>query len=107
MMDSPGADKMRREFRAGGCQSRKGYFDTIPAYLLTMWKPWKTGFQVGGFVYTATNNANGTVTYRIYNQASIYSFFLHFPGLPHKPRGGSFPYMGNIDQIFEWTEAIP
>jgi hypothetical protein len=107
MMDSPGADKMRSDFRKGGCKSRKGNFDTIPAYLLTMGKPWKTSYQVGGFIYTATANASGTVTYRIDNTASIYSFFLHFPGLPHKPRGGSFPYMGNIKQTFEWTEANP
>ena len=107
MWGSPGAEKMRNDFKKGGCKSTGGKFDTVPAYLLTMGKPWNTSFQVGGFIYTATANWDGTVTYRIYNTASIYSFFLHFPGLPHKPRGGSFPFMGNIEQTFEWTEVNP
>lgn len=108
MIKSPGAAKMRKEFSKGKCQNIKikGY-GTIEGYLNTVSDPSSTAFQVGGFIYSVTNNGNGTVTYRIYNQASIYSLFLHVPGLPHKPRGGLFPYGGNIDQKFEWTEANP
>jgi hypothetical protein len=105
MMKSPGAQKMRDAFKNNKCKNIQiaGY-GTAEAYFDTATNLTGTDFQVGGFVYSATNSGSGTVTYRIYNQASIYSFFLHIPGMPHKPRGGSFPFMGNIDQKFEWSE---
>jgi RHS repeat-associated protein len=112
MMRSPGATNMRNTFKKGRCKNirieayGKDYFG-IESYIENLADPGSTGFQVGGFIYSATNNGNGTVTYRIYNQASIFSFFLHIPGLPHKPRGGSLPFMGNINQKFERSEATP
>jgi hypothetical protein len=70
------------------------------AYFKTAFIPNSTAFQVGGFLYDAVNNHDGTVTYTVRNQASAYSLFLHIPGLPHKPRGGNLHLFGNIDQTF-------
>lgn len=105
MMNSEGADQMRREYAAGGCKSGKGWYGSGQAYSESVRNPLNgTQFQVGGYTYQYSGNSNGTVTYTIRNQLSIYSFFYHIPGLPHKPRGGNFPFMGNINQTFQWTE---
>jgi len=92
MQNSAPADYMRNEFKAGGCQDigRAGY-GTIRAYFETFTAPCSTPFQVGGFVWSAINVGNCNVRYRVYNTASLYSFFFHIPGIPHKSRGGSFP----------------
>jgi len=108
MQSSPGAKHMRRTYKAGGCKTIKnGSFGTAKAYFTTIWFPNKTAFQVGGFLYDAVNNGDGTVTYSIRNQASAYSFFLHIPGVPHKPRGGTIRLFGNINQTFIFTEKSP
>ena len=108
MMHSEGADKMRQEYAAGGCKNGRGSYGSGQAYWESVRHPLNgTQFQVGGYVYQYRNNGDGTVTYTIYNQLSIYSFFYHIPGLPHKPRGGDFPFMGNINQTFQWTESNP
>jgi RHS repeat-associated protein len=106
---SAGASFMRDQFRAGGCKDiAHGSYGTMRAYFETFYKPCDTSFQVGGFIFSAKGMGNCQVQYRIYNQASLYSFFLHFPGVPHKPRSDrSFPFGGNIDQYFQWTEKSP
>jgi RHS repeat-associated protein len=109
MQNSTPAQYMRNVFKAGGCKDVqiKGY-GTIRAYFETFTSPCSTEFQVGGFVWSAINVDKCNVRYRVYNQASLYSFFFHIPGIPHKPRssdGGG--YGGNIDQVFEWTELSP
>jgi hypothetical protein len=108
MGQSKPADYMRGMFKAGGCKNitRAGY-STTRAYFETFTAPCSTEFQVGGFIWSATNVGKCNVKYRIDNQASLYSFFFHIPGVPHKPRGGSFGYGGNIDQVFEWIEPSP
>jgi len=108
MKSSPGAKQMRNAYKAGGCKTIKNNsFGTVKAYFTTTWLPNKTAFQVGGFLYDAVNNGDGTVTYSIRNQASAYSFFLHIPGVPHKPRGGTIRLFGNINQTFMFTEKSP
>ena len=107
MKTSPGAAKMREEYKAKRCSYAEGNFGTVEAYFKTIWMPNSTAFQVGGFYYNAVNNGDGTVTYTIRNQASAYSFFLHIPGIPHAPRGGTLHLFGNIDQLFSWTEKSP
>ena len=108
MKSSPGATKMRSAYKAGNCRSiYSGSFGSGEAYIKTALMPNSTAFQVGGFVYDAINNSDGTVTYTIRNQASAYSFFLHIPGIPHTPRGGTLPLFGNIDQVFQWSESSP
>jgi uncharacterized protein RhaS with RHS repeats len=107
MRHSSGADFMREQFKSGGCKnaSRQGY-GTIRAYFETFTSPCSTEFQVGGFVWSATNVGKCSVRYHIQNQASLYSFFLHIPGVPHASRS-SVSHGGNIDQVFEWTEKSP
>jgi hypothetical protein len=99
---------MRSIFKGGGCRdvSRAGY-STTRAYFETFTAPCSTEFQLGGFIWSATNVGKCNVKYHIENQASLYSFFFHLPGIPHKPRGTSFSHGGNIDQVFDWIEANP
>ena len=105
MKSSPGAAKMRAAFKANMCESMKNQsFGTVEAYFKTIFTPNSSAFQVGGFLYDAVNNGDGTVTYTIRNQASAYSLFLHIPFIPHKKRGGTLHLFGNIDQVFQWTE---
>jgi hypothetical protein len=107
---SPGAVKMRREYKAAACpQQGKGYFGKLEAYFKTASMPHTTGFQVGGFVYTAINNNNGTVTYHLKNVAGAYSFFLHFPLIPKRQarETGRVHLFGDITQVFQWIEPIP
>jgi hypothetical protein len=105
MMNSEGADQMRQEYVAGGCKSGKGSYGSGAAASESAQDPSNgTQVQVGGYTYQYSANENGTVTYTIRNQLSIYSFFYHVQGLPHKPRGGNFPFMGNVNQTFQWTE---
>jgi RHS repeat-associated protein len=107
MQQSSGADYMRQQFKVGGCKSisRQGY-GTIRAYFETFTSPCSTEFQVGGFVWSATNVGSCKVRYHIQNQASLYSFFLHAPGVPHADRS-TVSHGGNIDQTFDWTEKSP
>ncbi len=107
MQRSPGADYMRSQFKSGGCKNIQiqGY-GTTRAYFETFTQPCSTAFQVGGFVWSAINVSPCNVRYRVYNEASLYSFFLHIPGVPHASRS-SVSHGGNIDQVFEWTERSP
>lgn len=111
MMTSAAADYMMDKFKEGGCKDiQKAGYSTARGFWDTGWRPWEwgsTAFQVGGFVWSAVNVGNGQVRFRVYNQASLYSFFYHAPGVPHKSRGGGFPYGGNINQKFEWTRLSP
>jgi RHS repeat-associated protein len=109
MRSSPGAASMRRAFRAANCQPvHNGPFGTIEAFFKTAWRVNSTAAQVGGFVYDAIDNGDGTVTYTIHNKAGAYSFFLHIPLIPKKlPRGGTVHIFGDIDQKFEWSEKSP
>jgi RHS repeat-associated protein len=102
---SPGATKIRDKYKKGKCKDLNNQsFGTLEAYFKTAFMPNSTAFQVGGFLYDAKNNHDGTVTYTVRNQASAYSLFLHIPTVPHKPRGGKLRIFGNIDQTFTWTE---
>ena len=67
---------MRAEFKANNCRNMGGYFGSVDAYFKTAWMINSTAMQVGGFVYTATNNGNKTVTYEIINRAGGSIFFL-------------------------------
>jgi hypothetical protein len=111
---------MRDEYEKGRCQNSYDPTKLFPgsfrrggeAYIETMADlDWAgnnlTQAQVGGFVYRFDNLGNGQVMYSMYNQASMHSFFLHLPGVPHKSRGGNFPFMGNIDQYFRRVEPNP
>jgi RHS repeat-associated protein len=110
MMSSPGAAKMRADAANG---ATKGNYDTIPAYVQTILDPsadhGSTAVQVGGFVYTIQNNADGTVTYTIKNDAGTHSFFLHaVPNMPDTIPGTNIPTpMRTIHQTFTWTEPGP
>ncbi len=111
MRQSGGAAQMRSDFVKKGCgKGVTGFFSTKDAAKQLVDFGNSTQVQVGGFVWKATNNGNGTVTYRIFNQLSIESFFYHglyvIP-LPHKPRPQGVPAMGNINQYFQWTEPLP
>lgn len=108
MRTSPGAEQMRREFKAANCPPTggKGYFGTVEAYFKTAWMVNSTAAQVGGFVWEASNNGDGTVTYVIRNRAGAYSFFLHIPLIP-KQRPRQLHVMGDINQVFQWTEKSP
>ena len=108
MQSSPPAQYMRERFKAGGCKNiQLAGYGTIRAYFETFTQPCGTQFQVGGFVWSAINVGDCKVRYHVNNTASLFSFFFHIPGLPHKDRGGSFPYGGNIVQDFYWTEPSP
>jgi hypothetical protein len=108
MQKSPGAEAIRKEFYAGNAKTRENLnYDTPAAYrdtLLTNPANWKsTAMQVGGFAgASATNNGDGTVTFRITNVAGANSFFLH--AIPN--RKSATGLMSNVVQIFEWTESI-
>jgi len=106
LMNSTAAEYMREVFEKSGCENKQieGY-STGDAFLDSGYRFWSTDFQVGGFIWSAINS-HGVTKFSVYNQASIYSFFYHIPGLPHKPRSpsSSFPFGGNIDQKFQWTE---
>ena len=106
---SPGAAAMRAAYKAGNCCNiRNGSFGTMTAYFRTAWMLNSTAAQVGGFVYDASNNGNGTVTYTVRNRAGAYSFFLHIPFIPRVlPRGGTLHLFGDINQVFTWTEPSP
>ena len=121
-----GARIMREDFVRYGCRSSEWFetYGTFAAFLESLNNPFNaTQVQVGRFDYAYLNNGNGTVTYVIFNMLSIYSFFYHF-GQPivglagirypdwfveatHKPRGKWFSRMGNLKQIFYWTEPLP
>jgi hypothetical protein len=107
MQQSAGASYMRETFKSGGCKdiTIQGY-GTIRAYFETFTSPCSTAFQVGGFVWSAVNISPCKVRYRAYNQASLYSFFFHIPGIPHADRS-TVSQGGNIDQAFEWIETSP
>jgi RHS repeat-associated protein len=134
MRASHSARVMRREFRRGGCQSAseplfygtgEGFVDTALDVLSELDHPHPlngTQAQVGGFSYRFTNNGDGTVTYHISNDLSMFSLFYHLHlepqdvGMFHTPylgfqrnypRGGHVPLMGNLTQQFEWTEPTP
>jgi hypothetical protein len=108
---SAAAAYLREEYIKNGCKdiTIKGY-GTLRGFWDTGMRPWEwgsTATQIGGFVWSAINIGNGKVRFRVYNTASLYSLFYHLPGMPHKERGSSwFPFGGNIQQKFEWTESI-
>jgi RHS repeat-associated protein len=103
------ASYMRNYFKKSGCANiRLAGYGTTRAFVHTFYHPCGTAFQLGGFLWSATNVSGCRVQYQIYNQASLRSFFYHLPGTPYKPRGeDSFPFGGNLDQYFSWTEVSP
>jgi hypothetical protein len=110
MQNSIGAQKLRNQFRQGGCKGiGKVNYSTVEAYWDTTVNPLtsdlsSTAAQVGGFAGASiVNNGNGTATYTITNVAGTHSFFLH--AVPN--RTGSTGPMRSIIQTFQWTEPIP
>jgi len=59
--------------------------------------------QIGGYAgASAVNNGNGTVTYRIYNEAGAKSFFFHAVSNRESKEG----MFSTIKQTFIWTTPI-
>lgn len=115
---SPGADQMRDDFVKLGCESSSlnpnfypGSYDSEVAYQETLgngsFADNPVAAQVGGFSYRFDRLPDGRVTYTVANQLSAWSLLYHIPGVPHKPRGGALPFMGNVDERFRWIEDIP
>ena len=104
MAQGAGAEELRDEFYEKLCRNVDAFaYGTFEAYRDTIYLPWDTTFQVGGWAgATAVNNGNGTVTFKIPNTAGTRSFFLHLP----RDRRSLTGVMSNIDQVFEWTEPI-
>lgn len=104
MEQGAGADVLRKVFYGKGCKNADQIaYGTFHAYRDTIYLPWDTQFQVGGFAFaTAVNNGNGTVTYTIPNTAGAHSFWLHLVPDRASPTGP----MSNIYQKFQWTESI-
>ncbi len=102
------ATYMRQRFTAAGCRNltNQGY-GTIRAFFETFYRPCDTSFQVGGFIWQATNVGGCQVKYHVDNTASLKSLLYHIPGVPRKARGTGIPVGGNIYQTFEWTEKNP
>lgn len=106
MQDSPGGQHMRDEFKKGGCKSTKIGYGSGRAAWDTLLSPsqWgNTGLQVGGFLGSAMNNGDGTVTYSLSNVAGAKSFFYH--AVPNT--AWSSGPLSNIKQTFSWTEPLP
>jgi RHS repeat-associated protein len=105
MEQSPGANVMRQRFYANGEQSTNNlFFGTGQAYVSTVYDPYNTAFQVGGFAgASVVNNGDGTATYTITNVAGENSFFYHMVPDDPAPSGP----MSNVTQVFQWTEPIP
>lgn len=113
LQSSKAAAYMRKLFRAGDCRNiRFENYGTLRGYWDTGLRPWEwdsTATQIGGFVWSATNMPNGQVRFRVYNTASLNSFFLHIPMVPRRPRNPDNDWSrgGNIEQKFEWVEDSP
>lgn len=107
--NSPGFVAIRTEFYSPKeCRSfgpTEFEYSTTRGAVDTLLNPYywgNTALQVGGFRGSAVNNGNGTVTFRIWNEAGAHSFFYHAVGnLPSEY--GSFR---TIYQYFEFTEVI-
>lgn len=113
LANSPAGQNMRNQFQANHCNSTKNIsYGTLQAGWDTVANPFtadwsSTAAQVGGYAgASATNNGNGTVTYRISNTAGTSSFFAgQYTGVPDSPL--PIGPMHNVNQHFEWTEKIP
>ncbi len=105
---SPAATAMRDDFYRNECESNDfGEYGSRRAAFETLRPLWNTSSQVGGFLYTATNNGNGTVTFEFTNVTSLWSAGYHFDFIPRPlPRGGMIPLCGDLSQTFSWTEPI-
>jgi len=105
MSQGSGAEVLRNLFYQGNCKNRNAVaYSTFHAFRDTIYLPWDTTFQVGGWGgATAINNGDGTVTFSIPNTAGTHSFFYH--GVPD--RSSQTGPMSNINQTFTWTEKIP
>lgn len=102
MRNSPGADALREQFYEQG-DLTKGFYDTWPAFRDTIWNPRSIALHVGGFGgATATDNGDGTVTFRIKNLAGMESFFYH---RAENKKSDSGPFR-TITEVFTWTEEI-
>jgi len=111
MMRSPGATKIRNAFYAGGGKGFSGGEEGSYGTWQAAWDAgpfaplhWdQTEFQVGGFGgASAVNNGDGTVTFKIPNEAGSRSFLYH--AVPN--RTGTIGPLRTITQEFQWTEKI-
>ena len=108
MKDSPGAEKLRREFYHNLCRDTSDVtYGTGEAFVNTIAGGTffsDTSDQVAGFGgASAKVNPDGTVTFTISNKAGRYSFLLH--RCADRPPG-STGSMRTIYQTFQWTEKI-
>ncbi len=108
MQGSPGADYMRRQYIATGCDDTRPYgYGTYRALWETVLTPltWaSTALQVGGFDGAAiSDNGDGTITVRIANTAGLHSFTN---GDLDDRTALTGPFT-NIYQLFIWTEKKP
>jgi RHS repeat-associated protein len=123
--DDPGTQDLRQEFgawmsdqyaAAGAPNSFGGSEGTLAAASRTVsdaafGMPNTTQAYVGGFLWYAHRLKGNKVRYTIYNQLSVESFFYHVVKIPHgghPDRSDTGIYlMGNINQWFSWTTAVP
>jgi len=108
MSRSEGVQGIRDLFIKGGCKKIRGFYGKWAAFSETKGNIGSnpTQAQFGGYAYTVTLNSNGTASF---TQINIPSAFYHgflVITLPKKPRGGLFPWMGNVNQRVTWIENI-
>ena len=108
MMNSPGANELRKAFYDRGEPDNMSYGYSIgKAARQTLLCPsqwFSTALQVGGFSATAHNNGDGTVRFTINNTAGTKSFFYHI--IPDIDLGIGPLQMRSVYQEFIWTEPI-
>jgi RHS repeat-associated protein len=115
MMNSPGIAWVNLVYLSHGCQSngKDINFGTIPAYLTTVQDPSSAAFQVGAFSTGITENADGTITYTMYNKADWHSLSGGISPDSWEHETDAMPMHeingvgGSVRQMFQWTGAKP
>jgi RHS repeat-associated protein len=109
MTGSPGAEMLRRAFKANNCQPLPRFeFTTPDAAQQTLPNPCSTAAQVGGFMGSASPVGGCKASYTIRNEAGTNSFYYHIlPDLPPWLPAYCFIPQHTVTQTFTWTEASP
>jgi hypothetical protein len=108
MKNSMAVLHMRAEASRSTQLEGHGYWTTLDAAGELLMSGWinPTVAQVGGFEYWWYRNPDGTITYMIYNELTVQSFFYHL--IPVKQSRDAFPWvMGKVSQTFIWKERDP
>ena len=83
MKCTEGVQKMRDKFKKNKYKDLSGNEGSADAAKETAQHPGNaTQALLGGYIWYAHNNGNGTVTYTLFNQLSMHSFFYHLPKVP-------------------------